>query len=144
LIFVEGAAQLSTRVVLQRAKFGAGEDSCVEPRAANLNSLAWAARGVHPHDRKSPDATKTTTLACTAGIFATSTSRLAAAPGGWGGWRDFVIESTKPECEVIRSFILVPKDGKGIMRHKAGQYLTFALELPGSKDFEAGINLTIE
>ncbi|HEV3209018.1 MAG TPA: hypothetical protein VGY91_02040 [Chthoniobacterales bacterium] len=109
-----------------------------------MNSLAWAARGVHPHDRKSPDATKTTTLACTAGIFATSTSRLAAAPGGWGGWRDFVIESTKPECEVIRSFILVPKDGKGIMRHKAGQYLTFALELPGSKDFEAGINLTIE
>jgi nitric oxide dioxygenase len=59
-------------------------------------------------------------------------SRLAAAPGGWRGWRDFVIESTKPESEVIRSFILVPKDGRGVMFHRPGQYLTFALELPGT------------
>jgi nitric oxide dioxygenase len=60
-------------------------------------------------------------------------SRLAAAPGGWNGWRDFVVESAKPESEVIRSFVLVPADGRGVLRHRPGQYLTFALdEVPGA------------
>ena len=58
-------------------------------------------------------------------------SWLAAAPGGWSGWRDFVIESIKPESEVIRSFTLAPKDNRRVMRHKPGQYLTFAPALPG-------------
>jgi nitric oxide dioxygenase len=57
--------------------------------------------------------------------------RLAAAPGGWNGWRDFVVESTQPESAVIRSFILVPADGGAVMRHRPGQYLTFALDVPG-------------
>ena len=59
-------------------------------------------------------------------------ARLAAAPGGWNGWRDFAVESTKPESEVIRSFVLVPADGRGVMRHRPGQYLTFALDVPGA------------
>lgn len=60
-------------------------------------------------------------------------SRLAAAPGGWNGWRDFVIESTRPESEVIRSFVLVPADGGRVMRHRPGQYLTFVLDqVPGA------------
>jgi nitric oxide dioxygenase len=69
-------------------------------------------------------------------------SRLAASPGGWSGWCDFVIESTKPESQVIRSFILVPKDGKGIMRHKPGQYLTFALELPGKEPLKRNYSIS--
>ena len=60
-------------------------------------------------------------------------SRLAAAPGGWNGWRDFVVESTKPESEVIRSFVLVPADGGAVMRHRPGQYLTFALRRAGRR-----------
>jgi nitric oxide dioxygenase len=59
-------------------------------------------------------------------------SRTAAAPGGWNGWREFNIESTRPESEIIRSFILVPADGRTVMRHRAGQYLTFALDVPGA------------
>ena len=60
-------------------------------------------------------------------------SRLAAAPGGWNGWRDFVVESTTSESEVIRSFVLVPADGRGVLRHRPGQYLTFAFdEVPGA------------
>src|SRR3954466_1429623 len=27
-------------------------------------------------------------------------ARLAAAPGGWNGWRDFTVESTNPESEI--------------------------------------------
>jgi nitric oxide dioxygenase len=59
-------------------------------------------------------------------------ARLAAAPGGWSGWRDFAMEATKLESEVIRSFILVPTDGRAVMRHRPGQYLTFALDVPGA------------
>src|SRR5512143_1275406 len=57
-------------------------------------------------------------------------ARLAAGPGGWNGWRDFAVESTTPESEIIRSFVLVPTDGRGVIRHRPGQYLTFALEVP--------------
>jgi nitric oxide dioxygenase len=59
-------------------------------------------------------------------------SRMAAAPGGWNGWREFTVESTRPESEVVRSFILVPADGGAVMRHRPGQYLTFALDVPGA------------
>jgi nitric oxide dioxygenase len=57
---------------------------------------------------------------------------LAAQPGGWNGWRDFVVESLRDESSIIRSFILVPADGGPVVRHKPGQYLGFALELPGT------------
>jgi len=59
-------------------------------------------------------------------------SRLAAAPGGWNGWREFTVEITTPESEVIRSFILVPANGGPVIRHRPGQYLTFALDVPGA------------
>src|SRR3954453_19943727 len=36
---------------------------------------------------------------------------LAAQPGGWNGWRDFVIERVVDESSIIRSFTLVPADG---------------------------------
>jgi nitric oxide dioxygenase len=54
----------------------------------------------------------------------------AAAPGGWTDWREFIVESTRPESDIIRSFRLRPADGGAVMRHRPGQYLTFALELP--------------
>ena len=57
---------------------------------------------------------------------------LASAPGGWNDWREFTVERTEPESEIIRSFYLVPSDGGPVMRHRPGQYLTFALDLPGT------------
>lgn len=56
---------------------------------------------------------------------------LATQPGGWNGWRDFVVESVKDESSIIRSFILAPADGGPVLRHQPGQYLGFALDLPG-------------
>ncbi|HQT61549.1 MULTISPECIES: NO-inducible flavohemoprotein [unclassified Acidiphilium] len=56
---------------------------------------------------------------------------LAAAPGGWNGWRDFVIEAVVEESSVIRSFTLVPDDGGPVLRHRPGQYLGFAFDVPG-------------
>lgn len=56
---------------------------------------------------------------------------LVAADGGWNGWRDFRVEKVVQESSVISSFILRPTDGKGVIRHRPGQYLTFWLEIPG-------------
>ncbi len=55
----------------------------------------------------------------------------AAAPGGWTGWRDFVVESKQRESDIITSFVLRPRDGGPVIRHRPGQYLTFWLEVPG-------------
>ena len=57
---------------------------------------------------------------------------LAAAPGGWNGWRDFAVEEVVEESSVIRSFTLVPADGGTVVRHRPGQYLGFAFDLPGT------------
>lgn len=56
---------------------------------------------------------------------------LAAQPGGWNGWRRVVVEKVADESSIIRSFTLVPADGGTVVRHKPGQYLGFALDLPG-------------
>lgn len=55
----------------------------------------------------------------------------ADAEGGWTGWRDFRVEEVRPESSVITSFVLRPVDGKPVVRHKPGQYLTFWLTVPG-------------
>lgn len=55
----------------------------------------------------------------------------AAEPGGWEGWRDFVVDRVEPESEVITSFYLRPADERPIKAFAAGQYLTVAPEVPG-------------
>src|SRR3954454_15119016 len=55
----------------------------------------------------------------------------AASPGGWSGWRNFVVERKERESDIITSFILRPQDGGPVVRHRPGQYLTFWLEIPG-------------
>lgn len=65
------------------------------------------------------------------GREATIYRELAARPGGWNGWRNFVVESVTAESETIRSFVLVPEDGQSVLRHEPGQYLGFLVDLPG-------------
>lgn len=56
---------------------------------------------------------------------------LATAEGGWSGWRDFRVDKVIRESSVISSFILRPVDGRAVIRHKPGQYLTFWFDIPG-------------
>lgn len=56
---------------------------------------------------------------------------LQAVEGGWNGWRDFVVEETRSESAIITSFVLRPADGRAVVRHKPGQYLTLWLDIPG-------------
>lgn len=55
----------------------------------------------------------------------------AATEGGWNGWREFAITEIEPESATIASFSLRPVDGKPVLKHRPGQYLTFWLEIPG-------------
>ncbi len=50
--------------------------------------------------------------------------------GGWDGWRKFVVADKRRESSVITSFVRRPADGKPVLRHRPGQYLTFRLR-PG-------------
>lgn len=54
-----------------------------------------------------------------------------AAEGGWNGWRDFRIDEVIEESQLIRSFVLRPVDGRTVIEHKPGQYLTFWFDVPG-------------
>lgn len=53
-----------------------------------------------------------------------------STPGGWKGWRTFRIRARRNETATIVSFDLVPEDGGALFRHKAGQYLSFKLDVP--------------
>ncbi|MCP1231854.1 NO-inducible flavohemoprotein [Acetobacter indonesiensis] len=53
-----------------------------------------------------------------------------ASPGGWTGWRAFRVRSRQRETSTITSFELIPEDGGTLFRHKAGQYLSFKLDIP--------------
>ncbi|GAB6855383.1 globin domain-containing protein [Asaia astilbis] len=62
---------------------------------------------------------------------ATLYEQRATATGGWRGWRRFRVSSRVEECADIVSFWLTPADGKPILRHDPGQFLTFRLTQDG-------------
>ncbi|WP_149539022.1 NO-inducible flavohemoprotein [Siccirubricoccus phaeus] len=66
----------------------------------------------------------------------------AGAPGGWTGWRDFVVAEKRQESEIIASFRLAPADGGAVLRHKPGQYLTFWLEIPGQAPLKRNYSIS--
>ena len=53
----------------------------------------------------------------------------ATSPGGWSGWRDFVIAEKRAETDEITSFTLRPVDGEAVLQHRPGQYLTLLLNI---------------
>ncbi|QCE33150.1 NO-inducible flavohemoprotein [Acetobacteraceae bacterium] len=55
----------------------------------------------------------------------------AQQQGGWRGWRQFKVAEIKQECEDMKSFKLLPVDGKPVLKHKPGQYLGLKLEIEG-------------
>jgi nitric oxide dioxygenase len=54
----------------------------------------------------------------------------AGQPGGWTGWRTFVVRDKRPESDVITSFVLEPADGAPVMNFEPGQYISVALDVP--------------
>lgn len=58
------------------------------------------------------------------GREATIREEIEQLEGGWDGWRRFVVADKVRESSVITSFVLRPFDGKPVLRHRPGQYLT--------------------
>ncbi len=58
---------------------------------------------------------------------------VAAAPGGWRGGRLFRVACKVPESSEITSFYLEPVDGKPVIAHKPGQYISLRLDIEGTE-----------
>ncbi|OBT55109.1 hypothetical protein VE04_04462 [Pseudogymnoascus sp. 24MN13] len=60
----------------------------------------------------------------------------AATPGGWNGWRSFVVEQKTPESGEITSFHLAPQDGLALPPFRPGQFVTIRCFVPGLNLFQ--------
>lgn len=56
---------------------------------------------------------------------------VAQTPGGWRGFRSFIVSRKVMESDVLTSFYLVPQDGGPIASFLPGQYLTIRVHIPG-------------
>ncbi|WHY74145.1 NO-inducible flavohemoprotein [Fictibacillus enclensis] len=54
-------------------------------------------------------------------------------PGGWEGFRDFVVDRVEEESSVITSFYLKPADQKPIASYKPGQYISIKFQIEGEE-----------
>lgn len=62
--------------------------------------------------------------------------------GGWTDWRRFVVSERRSESEGIMSFILSPEDGRPVLRHRPGQYLTFRFDSAGRPEFKRNFSIS--
>ena len=53
-----------------------------------------------------------------------------STPGGWNGYRRFVVDRKVPESEVVTSFYLKPEDEGLLPPFKPGQYITVHIDHP--------------
>jgi ferredoxin-NADP reductase/hemoglobin-like flavoprotein len=60
----------------------------------------------------------------------------ASTPGGWNGWRSFVVEQKTPESGEITSFHLAPHDGGPLPPFRPGQFVTIRCFVPGLNLFQ--------
>jgi nitric oxide dioxygenase len=62
--------------------------------------------------------------------------------GGWNGWRAFRVDQKIRESSAITSFVLRPVDGKPVIAHRAGQYLTLLLERIGAGELRRNYSIS--
>ena len=67
------------------------------------------------------------------GIEAEMYKEAKEQPGGWDGFRNFIVAKKIKESDVITSFYLKPEDGQSIASYKAGQYLTVKVMPEGNE-----------
>lgn len=65
------------------------------------------------------------------GIEAATYEQQRSQPGGWPGFRPFVVARVEEESAYINSYYLVPQDGGPLPRYQAGQFITLAVDVPG-------------
>jgi nitric oxide dioxygenase len=53
-----------------------------------------------------------------------------AKPGGWRGWRNFVVRHRRAESGLVTSFFLEPEDSGPLADFEPGQYISIAIDVP--------------
>ncbi|MEC0090001.1 NO-inducible flavohemoprotein [Paenibacillus macquariensis] len=67
------------------------------------------------------------------GVEADMYHKVADAPGGWSGFRNFIVSKKIKESELITSFYLSPQDGGAISAYLPGQYITLRVQPDGEE-----------
>lgn len=57
-------------------------------------------------------------------------AKAVMTPGGWTGWRSFIISKKVIESDEITSFYLRPADGGSVPEYKPGQYISVKVFVP--------------
>src|SRR5690625_2555094 len=57
----------------------------------------------------------------------------AGQPGGWDGFKDFVVVDKVKESDVLTSFYLKPYDNNVLAEYETGQYLTIRVKIPNEE-----------
>lgn len=57
----------------------------------------------------------------------------AQQPGGWRGYKPFVLRRKQEESETISSFYLAPRDGRPLPPFQPGQFVGVKVRIPGSE-----------
>ncbi|WP_314586001.1 NO-inducible flavohemoprotein [Paenibacillus terrigena] len=68
------------------------------------------------------------------GVEAEMYAQAEGQPGGWEGFRKFIVIRKEQESSVISSFYLRPADGQAIASFLPGQYITVRVNIPGSEN----------
>ncbi|WP_046242572.1 NO-inducible flavohemoprotein [Hymenobacter terrenus] len=64
------------------------------------------------------------------GVEAATYEQQQTQPGGWRGFKPFVVAEVAVECEGIRSFYLVPAHGQDLPTYQPGQFISVSVQLP--------------
>lgn len=67
------------------------------------------------------------------GVEAEKYREASEVPGGWSGFRNFVVTKKVQESELITSFYLSPEDGGAIASYSPGQYITVRVQPEGEE-----------
>src|SRR5690625_5626930 len=57
----------------------------------------------------------------------------AEQPGGWDGFKDFVVVDKVKESDVITSFYLKPYDNNVLVEYETDQYFTIRVNIPNQE-----------
>ena len=92
---------------------------------------AWLGEAATPEVMKAWELAYGRIAGVLTGIETAAYEQQRSQPGGWAGFRPFVVARVEQESAYINSYYLVPQDGGPLPHYRAGQFITLAVQVPG-------------